>query len=244
MKHRESVGHSGNGAGAAAVNHDNGHAQAAVVESAVSAAGAQVAEAPHPSSPIASLSPDERVAVLQELRADVAALRAKAERLPNLTSDQRLHSNGKFKEQDDRVANQVVTAMEIEPAAFVIKKDGRRIAPDVASARADLSCRALSLEIAADLEFITQRSSDGALFFGGRARDVTSGAYPMAVELAGRNEDVAQVMNPALDANAAPSRARKNKQRRVAREEEKATESNSEAAGSKAADTVAAESKK
>lgn len=144
---------------------------------------------------------------LQELQRKLAAFG-----LSSLTTDDRKHSNGRFREGEEEAAQAILNTIEKSPALFSSLapldhgKDANVV--EVGPSRDALERRKTLAPLAEALEKLLQLINDDLLATGQAVKDLTVPAYAIIKVNAGVNRDVKNAASAALDFYNAPARKR------------------------------------
>lgn len=124
--------------------------------------------------------------------------------LEHFTSDDRTHSEGRFRNEGEEGALRAVLAtIERDPAAFRVLaakdngRDPKRVETDLLLAR--LNRRAVLVRIAAKLGPLAQKCEDTVLAQGELCKPVLSAAYQIARPLAEHDAEIRTSLQPAID---------------------------------------------
>lgn len=131
----------------------------------------------------------------------IAALREELPGLLSMSGDDRLHSEGRFRDQEEDALSSVLDAAEAAPQYFTVladKDDGddpKRFEPDVLRGR--LTRRNLLARVAEALDPLTAEIDDHVLHLGEKVRPVVLAAYHIAKPLSDHDEVLASKLSTA-----------------------------------------------
>ncbi|MFO0649435.1 MAG: hypothetical protein U0326_24555 [Polyangiales bacterium] len=124
--------------------------------------------------------------------------------LEHFTSDDRTHSEGRFRNEGEESALRAVLAtIEHDPASFRVLaakdngRDPKRVETDLLLAR--LNRRAVLVRIASKLVPLAQKCEDTVLAQGELCKPVLSAAYQIARPLADHDAEIRTALQPAID---------------------------------------------
>ncbi len=152
------------------------------------------------------------IADAQALKKEIAALG-----LPGLTAEERLHSNGRLRENEPAAMTSVFDTVDAFPAIFqsLVGDDGD-VTDATTTARASLATATALAPLGALLDAMQSQVSDGILANASQAKDVSLPAYTIGKANAESNAKVRKVLSAAIDFYGAPGRKRAERKTREA----------------------------